>query len=867
MIPRATYRLQFHKAFTFADAASFAPYFKRLGISHIYASPILTARAGSPHGYDVIDHTRVNPELGGEEGLRAFVAVLRSNGLGIIADIVPNHMAVGGADNPWWLDVLERGIASPYAAMFDIDWDSPDTAMRGKVLLPLLGQGLEDALAARELKLIWDEALNRLAFAYFEHRLPLRREDYPEVLADAVHPREAELGPWNTPGALAALLSRQHYRLAHWQTAPDAINWRRFFDITGLAALRTEDEPVFEAVHAKLFELYAEGLLDGLRVDHVDGLTDPRTYCRRLRMRLDELDARRPADAPAGPAYIIVEKILAADEMLPCDWGVDGTTGYDFMNDVSAVQHDARSEDAFTQFWARISGRAAGFDTEECIARCELLHASFASHLRAAASHFHRLALFAGREIGDAALEQALEAILERFHAYRTYATGDSPDPQPGPPFEFAVAAARKHIAPDAVEALDFIAATMRGELGEFGRVAWRAARYFNQLAAPVAAKAVEDTAFFRYGRLLSRNDVGFAPGTFAFSPAQFEDSAKRRGEAFPHSLLATATHDHKRGEDVRARLAVLSEIPEAWQSEVNGWFGLNAPLRTPEIGAGDEYQLYQILAGTFPADFTPGDERLPAYAERILRNHEKSLKEAKLKTSWTDPNTPFERAHADFVRAILDPTRSRKFLDALAAFVGRIAPAGAMNGLVQCILRCTLPGVPDLYQGAEFWDFSLTDPDNRRDVDFAARADGLASEDDPVALLPHWKDGRVKQALIARLLAVRAEEQACFSGGDYRPLKTQGPRAVNAMAFLRQHADRAILVAVPRLGAEPCAETGLPLPPASFWDGTRIANPDPGRTWESALDPASAFSLQAQLDCAVLFADFPGAILHRKLS
>lgn len=863
MIPRATYRLQFHKGFTFADAIPLAPYFKRLGISHIYSSPILTARAGSAHGYDTIDHTRINPELGGDDGLRAFVAALRENALGLIVDIVPNHMAVGGADNPWWLDVLERGHTSPYADMFDIDWDPPETAMRGKVLLPLLGQTLEDALAAGEVKLIWDAALNRLAFAYFEHRLPLRPEDYSEVLSGAAHPSESTLSPWNNPGMLANLLGRQHYRLAHWRTAPEAINWRRFFDITGLAALRMEDEHVFETVHAKLFELYADGLVDGVRVDHVDGLTDPRTYCRRLRMRLDGLDAHRPEDAPPGPAYILVEKILAADEMLPRDWGMEGTTGYDFMNDVSAVQHDARGEDAFTHLWARLSGRAADFDAEECIARRELLHASFASYLHAAAAYFRRLALFAGREAGEAALEQALESILERIRAYRTYATGDSPDPEPGPFFEYAVAAAREHVAPDAVEALEFVAATMRGELSEFGPVARRAARCFNQLAAPVAAKAVEDTAFFRYGRLLSRNDVGFAPGRFAFSRTQFEGSTSRRGNAFPNSLLATATHDHKRGEDVRARLAVLSEIPEQWEEEVNRWFDLNTTQQTAGIGAGDEYQLYQILAGTFPADFTPDDRRLPAYTERILQYREKSLKEAKLKTSWTAPNLSFERAHAGFVRAILDPARSPKFLHRLAEFVGHIAPAGALNGLVQCILRCTLPGVPDLYQGAEFWDFSLTDPDNRRVVDFAARADALARGESPAARLPHWKNGRVKQALIARLLALRAEAPDCFSDGDYRPLRTQGPRADHAMAFVRGQRDTAILIAAPRLCAEACAQTGLPLPPPSFWDGTTITNPYESRRWRSMLDPVRTFPSGAQLDCAVLFADFPGAILQ----
>jgi (1->4)-alpha-D-glucan 1-alpha-D-glucosylmutase len=863
MSPRASYRVQFHKAFPFTAAIPLASYFGQLGISHLYASPILAARSGSTHGYDVIDHTRINPELGGEEDFRRLVAALRENRLGVIVDIVPNHMAVGGSDNPWWLDVLENGQASPYSAMFDIDWDPRDASLRGRVLAPVLGKALDEAVAAGDIALIWDEALGKLAFAYAEHRFPLRHEDYAEVTGGADDARRANLEAWNRPAALEALLARQHYRLAPWQTAPEAINWRRFFDIIELAALRIEDERVFEAVHAKLFQLYAEGLIDGVRVDHVDGLTDPRVYCRRLRARLDALAAQRPADAPAGPGYLVVEKILASGEQLPADWGVDGTTGYDFMNEVSALQHDANGETPLTKLWTAISGRPGDFETEEREARRELLHASFERPLRTVAAAFHRLALFAAREMREDILQAALGLVLEHLRAYRTYATGDCAEPPAGAQFEAALTAARNDMHEDPEGAFDFIAMTMRGGLAEFGMIAHEAVRQFNQLAAPVAAKAVEDTALFRYGRLISRNDVGFDPRTFALPTAAFEENARRRRDAFPHALLATATHDHKRGEDVRARLAVLSENAREWEAEARRWFALNARLHGPEIDPGDEYQLYQTLMGTWPADFAAEGDGLPAYVERILLWREKSLREAKLRTSWTAPDARFEEANAAFVRALLDPAQSSDFLERLSSFVGRIGPAGALNGLAQCVLKCTLPGVPDFYQGTEFWDFSLTDPDNRRDVDFAARIAALSLAGKPAALLAQWRDGRVKQALIARLLSLRASEPACFAEGQYLPLTVQGPRAGNVVAFMRHQGATAILTAVARHCAEACAATGLPRPDAEFWNGTKIILPGWHCAWQSALDPEVVIPPQSEFGCAVLFADFPAAVLH----
>ncbi|MEI9994173.1 MAG: malto-oligosyltrehalose synthase [Rhizomicrobium sp.] len=799
MTPRATYRMQFHKGFTFADAAALAPYLAALGISHLYSSPILAARAGSMHGYDVIDHARINPELGGEDGFRALAAALRAHDIGIVLDIVPNHMAVGGADNTCWLDLLEKGRDSVFANMFDIDWEPAQPNLRDKVLVPLLGSKPRDAIAAGEITLIKDEALGKYAFAYAEHRFPLRKEDYEEV--------EADLAAANTPARLSELLERQNFRLAFWRDAGERINWRRFFDITELAALRVEDDGVFEIIHATVFRLYGEGLIDGVRADHVDGLTDPKAYCQRLRARLDALNAQRERkDAP----YIVVEKILAQDESLPGDWGVDGTTGYDFMDQVSALQHDGANAERFAELWAEIGGRSPDFAPEERAARREVMRHAFANQLRAAAAAFQLLS----PAIGQDEFETALAHLLENFHAYRTYAG------TPSPSFDAAYDAAKAAVPG---KALDAIAQAMRA--GD--EAARDAMRRFNQLAAPVAAKAVEDTAFYRYGRLLSRNDVGFAPERFAISPEDFLGKAARRGRTFPNAMLTTATHDHKRGEDVRARLAALSEIPDLWEDAVRAWFATNAPLRPPKVMPGDEYQLYQTLVGSWPIE-----------TERVLAWREKSLREAKLQTSWFAPDAAFEEENAAFVRAILDPGHG--FVPRLAGFVARLAPAGLCDSLVQCALRYTLPGVPDLYQGTELWDFSLVDPDNRRPVDYARRNEMVSS---PVSL-DAWQTGAPKLALIRRLLALRGERPEAFAA-EVEPVTA--PEHV--FAFRRGP----LFVAVPRLSAASSMERGIPLPAIS---GTLRAE---GR-WHNALDPA--LPPVRSLDCAELFDTFPVVVL-----
>jgi malto-oligosyltrehalose synthase len=740
-IPRATLRLQFHRGFTFADAQALVPYFARLGVSHLYASPIAAARPGSMHGYDVIDATRVDPELGGEESLRALVAALGEAGLGLILDIVPNHMAADTA-NAWWADVLRHGRASAYAGFFDIDWDADD-----KVVLPILDRPLEQALALGEIEFGEHE------LRYLSRRLPL------------------------APGR-GDVLSRQHYRPAWWRTASDRVNWRRFFDINDLVCLRMEEPAAFEAVHALPLRLHAEGLIDGLRIDHVDGLTDPAAYCRKLRQRLGR------------NAWLVVEKILLRGETLPGDWDCDGTTGYDFMNDVSALQHDASGEACLAEAWSSLSGRPADFAPEEQLARREIVARSFSAQLDACA------AAFAGGEVVASMLRRVLTELLVHFPVYRTYGVGGVLSAADRAVLQRAADGARKTCLATDRWAIDPVLGLFAGPTARPVAVA-----RFQQLSAPVAAKSVEDTAFYRYGRLLSRNDVGFDVETFSFDATSFHARVLARATDHPHAMLTTATHDHKRGEDVRARLAVLSGMADKWAALQARWIEESAQLCTAGApGAGDVAMLLQTVVGAWPLDLDPADRPgRVAFAERLAAWQRKALREAKLASDWAAVDESYERAARRFTLALVADAALPGLLAEIAALVGRIAAAGAVNGLAQCLLRLAVPGVPDLYQGTEFWDFSLVDPDNRRAVDFAARAAALG-EHDLAALAARWRDGRIKQALIARLLALRRRTPALFDQGRYVPVRVEGARAASIVSFVRRYGEHWLLVAVPRL-------------------------------------------------------------------
>jgi malto-oligosyltrehalose synthase len=860
--PRATLRLQFHQGFTFANAAHLVPYFSALGISHIYASPILTARPGSLHGYDVIDPTRLNPELGGEDGLRELVTALRRADLGLIVDIVPNHMAVGAGNALWW-DVLQDGRTSAHAHYFDIDWEPDDPELRGKILVPVLGRSCADTLAADEITLA-HEAGRGYVIKYFEHAFPVAPADGNEIEREAL----AAYDPTNANGRsrLAALLERQHYRLAYWRVANDAINWRRFFDINELVGVRVEHDDVFEETHATILRLYSEGLIDGVRIDHIDGLAHPGDYCRKLLARLADLESERPAQTPRGPAYIVVEKILGPGEHLRDDWGCDGTSGYDFMDQVSAVLHDGAGEAPLAAVWAKVSGRSPSFAIEAEASRREILDRSFTAQLNATARAFHRLARACGSEVARLAIRRALIEILAHFPVYRLYTT-------PGRRSEedvFFLQRARDGAVATCLlgdrPVVELVATWLGGEAqpGADQTLHARALTAFHQLSAPVAAKAVEDTAFYRYGVILSRIDVGFDPSRFAATPDDFHAQARARREHFSASMLATATHDHKRGEDVRARLAVLSEIPAEWAAALEHWLAQSTPLREvidglPAPHPRDISLLFQTIVGAWPPSLAVDDAvGLREFAERLAGWQQKALREAKLATDWTMPNEAYESAARGFLLRLF--TGEANLLTEIALFARRIGPAGAANSLAQTLLKLTAPGVPDIYQGTDYWDLSLVDPDNRRPVDFAARTaslDGTRLD----ALAATWRDGRIKQAVMARALAVRRAAPRLFAEGSYVPIDVRGPLARHVLAFARILGNEIAVTIVCRLTFGLLADDGLAIQRLR-WSGTRLLLPQQCRDaqWRDVFTGADC--RQDPCDLAAVLPRLPIALL-----
>ena len=910
--PRATARLQFHRAFTLDDAVPIVPYLAALGISHLYASPLLTARTGSAHGYDTIDANAIDPERGGERALHRLVATLRHHAMGLILDIVPNHMGVGGSENAWWADVLKWGRTSPFASFFDVDWHSTTTGLRGKVLLPFLGRPYGECMAAGELALVIDTKSGELSVSYFDAHFPICPRDYAYVLrargvaattaalaleglptnslaasplaSDVLH----ELSPSQTSSILHAfasgtpegqdrlhhLLERQHYRLAWWGTAADEINWRRFFDVNELAGMCVERAHVFDALHRHIFRLYSEGLIDGVRVDHVDGLADPGSYARKLRRHLEALAPRRPVGAPPGPAILWVEKILAPGESLPGSWQTDGTTGYDFMDQVGALLHDPTGAAELADLWAERTGRSPVFSNEAHAARRQILTDSLASELNAAASALHHLAWQnpAWRDHSRPAISRTLLELLVHFPVYRIYARISGTSGSDRAIMMRAIEEARPHVRPDDRPILDLLGLWLTGAklhiAGPLRRLQQRAMVRFHQLSAPTAAKSVEDTAFYRYGRLISRNDVGSDPAQFSCSQASFHAMAAARGRHFPRALLATATHDHKRGEDARARLAVLSEIPNDWSETLGRWMRLALPMKQigdagPAPDPADEIMLYQALIGAWPLDLRPESAvDLSHLAARLAGWQLKALREAKRQTGWTAPNEAYEAGCQTFLSRLLAPESA--ILPQIAAFIDRVAAAGALNSLSQTLLRLTVPGVPDLYQGAEFWDFSLVDPDNRQPVDFAARQAALRAADDPPALLATWRDGRIKQAVIARILAFRRETPDLFAAGSYKPLKVTGPEAGHVLAFTRINQSGAILAAVTLHAARMPGTRTIPLAEPAAWGATHLALPPAlARTaLHNLLDPSARLPPRRHIPIAELFATLPVAVL-----
>ncbi|HYG43310.1 MAG TPA: malto-oligosyltrehalose synthase [Bordetella sp.] len=842
MTPRATARLQLHGAFTLDDAARQVAYYAQLGVSHLYLSPVTTARPGSTHGYDVIDHARVNPELGGEAALRRLVAALRAHGMGLVADIVPNHMAADSA-NPWWRDVLALGPESRYANWFDIDWGPADPALRGKVLLPQLGQHYGASLRAGDIRLEYDRREHAFVIEVAGARLPLAAGTQPAQRSPGTPRDSHDPGTEAGRARLHRLLEKQHYRLAWWRTAADQINWRRFFEITGLVGVRVEQPEVFDATHALILRLYAEGLIDGVRVDHVDGLADPVDYCRRLREALrNSGEVRLSAGLPRDP-YLVVEKILGPGEVLDERWEIDGTTGYDFMDQVGALLHDPGAASVLIQAWQVLANDARPAREQLEVARLRMLTRHFAAERRTLVRALLQVARsdLDTRDWSEDAIDRVLTRWLAAFPVYRTYA---GPQGRSAADQAYCQAAAtRARQLPGTALShsdnalLDQVSRWLDGETQQGPQRL--ALRRFQQLTPPLAAKALEDTLFYRYGPLLSRNEVGASPEQFSLSVAEFHRACAARARRFPAAMLATATHDHKRGEDVRARLAVLTEMPLEWLRQVQQWLGASGAPPS----AADRYMLLQTIVGAWPLDLHPDDaDGVAAFMARVRAWQVKALREAKQHSNWAEPDSAYETACGAYLDGLLQPSQDQDPQPAIARIAGfaqRIAPAGLINSLVQATLKLTVPGVPDFYQGTEFWDFSLVDPDNRRPVNYAARAaalqDPAAAEASATApprvtgdggLSSGWLTGRIKQSLIQRLLHVRAEHTLLFDHGSYLPLSVHGSQAAHVVAFARCHDERCALIVVPHLCAMRLAERPAGGHAGTFWADTRIRLP-----------------------------------------
>ena len=869
MTPRTTYRLQFHAGFTFEDATELIPYLAALGITHVYASPYLKARAGSTHGYDIVDHGALNPEIGSVEDYRHFVGTLRAHGMGHILDFVPNHMGVGGDDNGWWLDLLTWGEDSHYADYFDVDWCPLRSELQGKILLPFLGRQYGDVLDDGELR--WEYEGGSFALRYYEHVFPLAPPTYalaldgaePASLAsfaplfhaldtmhdhverrdaaaalrrllaetEAAHARAhaAILDAARTTPEGKALIERvveaQHWRPSSWKVAAEEINYRRFFDINALAALRMENANCFGDAHRLVFELLANGDLDGLRLDHVDGLFDPIGYCDLLRSRAELL---------GQPMYLVVEKILAPGQELLNRWNADGTTGYEFMNAVTGLAVAAHNERAFDRVYQRFTRDATPFAETAHAAKKLVLESALSGELNVLALRLDRIAQRdpRTRDFTLGALRRALLETIAAFPIYRTYVTGDAVERADRSFIERAIGAARMSDPADEGSAFAFLRRVLLTEADDedvrerYVEFAMR----FQQLTAPVTAKGVEDTAFYRSVRLAALNEVGGDPGRFGTSAEEFHAQNARRAAQHPHAMLATATHDMKRGEDVRARLAVLSEVPDQWRRVLARWSRLNRKHRGI-VSPLDEYLIYQTILGAWPVELLTAEldeASLAAFTERVTVYAIKAAREAKLRTSWTNADPQYEPALDEFVHAILDMRRSPAFLESLRVAARSLAATGMTNGLAQAVLKATAPGVPDTYQGTELWDLSLVDPDNRRPVDFGLRAAALRALDDALEggipreavardLLAAWPDGRIKLYVLATLLRRRAA--GAWPADAYAPVPAAGERAEHVVAFRRGSA----LVVVPRL---PRTLSGEAPPLGDVWGDTELRLP-----------------------------------------
>lgn len=975
-VPAVTYRLQMHAGFNLAAARGVVEYLAALGVTHAYTSSLLTAKPGSTHGYDVTDHGTLNPEIGTEDELRAWVAELRARGMGLVVDTVPNHMSVG-AGNAWWQDILENGPSSPFAGYFDIAWqDHPREQLRGRVLLPILGVRYGEAVDGGQFVLKFENGA--FAFDLNGTRLPIDPRTYDQILGPAADAAKAagdidDPGvqklvsvlnavrhlPWRndpdparvadgraeiavikrrlatlapeiaarvaaevarvnaTPADIDALIDAQAYRPCDWRVASDEINYRRFFDVNDLAGLAAERDDVFRATHAKLFAWVAGGLVDGLRIDHPDGLFDPKQYLARLQAaycmsRAESLlagsqadypsvvwddirDALYPgpvwtaardalaarfADSPDRPLWVVVEKILGTNERTPADWATAGTTGYEFAAVLNGLFVDPAAEPAATAAYRAFTGETDPYPEVVYQKKFLVLQSSLTSELYVLAGLLDRLAQAQrwSRDFTLNGLRHALREVVASFPVYRTYIDGRVTDTDRAL-VRLAVRRAVRRNPLLGRDVFQFIRDTLLLKDPPTGPAApeYRAeqvrfAGKFQQLTAPVMAKGAEDTAFYTYTRLASLNEVGGDPGRFGRSPADVHAFLADRSSTSPAGLSPLSTHDTKRSEDVRARINVLAEFPAEWADRATRWADLNRPHKTDLDGdaapdANEEFLLYQTLVGTWPATAEPG----PDYVDRVVAYMTKATREAKVHTSWIDPVPEYEAAVAGFVRAILDPAAGGAFRADLTAFVrDRVHLPGCANSLAQCVIRATAPGVPDVYQGTELWDDSLVDPDNRRPVDYARRRELLADLDsratrDPLRLARELAarpaDDRLKLFVVSRTLRLRRDRAAVFAG-SYHPATVTGPRAEHVFAYTRSGGGETVVVAVPRQTVALTGGRSFPVG-ADVWADTvlRIPGESADRTWVNVFTGERLSATGGRLACGDVFANFPVAV------
>ncbi|SCZ63439.1 malto-oligosyltrehalose synthase [Thiohalomonas denitrificans] len=949
-IPLSTYRLQFNREFTFADAARLVPYLDRLGVSHAYASPYLKARAGSSHGYDIVDHSELNPEIGDGESFHHFVNTLHDHGMGQILDLVPNHMAIFGNDNAWWLDVLENGPTSAYAMFFDIDWRPIKEVLRGKVLIPVLGDHYGQVLEDGQLTLEFEVERGEFSVWYWEHRFPIDPATYPVILESGmedlsgsrsdqnpalqdlqalitsfghlparwdqsgdrlaerrrdkeIHKRHlAELchrapeiaeyvnacverfngtaGKGPSFDALHRLLEQQAYRLAFWQVASDDINYRRFFDINELAGLRQEEPVVFEHTHHLVLQLMQDGSLDGVRIDHPDGLYDPADYYRQLQKAGSRAlsPEKTPTVSPVPPFYLVVEKILGTHEHLPDDWPVHGTTGYDFANLLSGLLVFPDSENELTRLYNRFTGNRREFDELLFEKKKLVIKTQLSSELAVLANMLDQIAQHNRytRDFTLNGLRNALMVIVASFPVYRTYVSGSTPLKEEDRRYiDWAVAWAKKRSPATDISIFDFAKDVLLGEETmleneELRRQALAFTMKFQQYTAPVMAKGMEDTAFYVYNRLISLNEVGGDPRRFCLSVSAFHHTNAERLQHWPATMLSTSTHDTKRSEDVRARINVISELPNEWQRHVSRWSRLN---RTKKMmvddesapSRNDEYFLYQTLVGAWPLHLED-NHGLEAFRGRIRDYMLKAVKEAKVHTSWINPNEEYEKAVVHFVESLLSDTNNR-FLSDFQPFVERVSRFGLFNSLSQVTLKLTSPGVPDIYQGNELWEFALVDPDNRHPVDYALRKRLL---DDLIGqrpntnlardLMDHIDDGRIKLFITWRLLTLRRRFPRLFLEGEYTPLATEGAMSEHLCAFAREDRGQWLVVVVPRWFTRLMTDSNRPTGEL-VWIDTQVEWPFKGRFRNWFTD--EVFETESdRIPAADLIHNFPAAVL-----